>query len=497
MTKLLLIGLDGTTWTVLDRMIQGGHMPFLESLKQRSRCGVLLSTEPPITPSAWTSFMTGLPPEEHGVYGFRDFRMEDSRLTYGLNNSANIRHRSIWQVLSENGKQVCVLNLPLTYPPFEVNGYLVSGFPSPSGRDSQYTYPVSLKTEIEAQIPDYQPPGWGDGISGVDKGVRHFVEGMVGKTEQRARLSTLLMEKAPWDVFMVHFQETDFLQHRFWHFLDPSHRDYTHEGFKECAVYYSYLDEQLSRLIELARKEGYAVVALSDHGFQKCEVDLKINNWLLAKGYIHLHRSARHEVISMLKKAAAFLPSSVRAKLARGKVKTDMTRKYLESTVDYSRSAVFLETNTTNVAYAHFLRKDAATRNRFTADLLSLTLPDGSRAVQEASPVPGREDTLKVAFRDGIVASGTFALDEPWFTVPVVGQASQIGVHHREGIVMVDELLGNGNIPEEIHQVFGFILGHQGLEDTPGSTRTGTVSRSTSSQEDEQIQEALKGLGYL
>ena len=124
--KLLIIGLDGVSWNVLNPMIENGHMPFLRDFIKDGRSGILKSTEPPITPAAWTSFMTGLDSEEHDVRGFRNFQLEKGKFTYTLNNSSNIKHKSLWNILSENNRKVCIINLPLTYPPFQINGIMVS-----------------------------------------------------------------------------------------------------------------------------------------------------------------------------------------------------------------------------------------------------------------------------------------------------------------------------------------------------------------------------------
>ena len=71
--RLLILGLDGATWTVLDPLRRLGLMPNLDALLCRSAHGTLRSIVPPMTSAAWTSMMTGCGPATHGVFDHRYF----------------------------------------------------------------------------------------------------------------------------------------------------------------------------------------------------------------------------------------------------------------------------------------------------------------------------------------------------------------------------------------------------------------------------------------
>ncbi|HJN15817.1 MAG TPA: alkaline phosphatase family protein, partial [Armatimonadota bacterium] len=68
--KLLVLGLDAATWTVAEPLMSSGHMPTLAALAGDGWSAPLLSTDPPITPPAWTTILTGMDPARHGVYSF-------------------------------------------------------------------------------------------------------------------------------------------------------------------------------------------------------------------------------------------------------------------------------------------------------------------------------------------------------------------------------------------------------------------------------------------
>ena len=70
MKKLVVIGLDCATFTILGPWIRQGKLPVFRKLIKNGCSGVLESTFPPATPVAWPCFFTGVNPGKHGVFGF-------------------------------------------------------------------------------------------------------------------------------------------------------------------------------------------------------------------------------------------------------------------------------------------------------------------------------------------------------------------------------------------------------------------------------------------
>ena len=67
---VLLIGLDGATFDILDPLMQQGAMPVLRGLIGSGVRATLRSTVPALTPPAWTSLVTGRGPGSHGIFDF-------------------------------------------------------------------------------------------------------------------------------------------------------------------------------------------------------------------------------------------------------------------------------------------------------------------------------------------------------------------------------------------------------------------------------------------
>ena len=135
MTRTMLIGLDGATFTVLEPLMDGSCeegviMPFLASVVENGYSATLKSTNHPLTPPAWTTVCTGRTPGHHGVYDFVRFEDMGSDVYFTLYDSRDIRVETFWEVASREDKTVVSLNFPMMAPPPEINGSLVPGFVS-------------------------------------------------------------------------------------------------------------------------------------------------------------------------------------------------------------------------------------------------------------------------------------------------------------------------------------------------------------------------------
>src|ERR1043166_5584682 len=145
MAKVLIIGLDGATWRVLEPWARAGRLPHLAALMARGSWGPLRSTVPALTPPAWSSLITGRNPGAHGVFAFR--RLAPGRYeTAGLASAADLRAPTLWDIAGRAGKQVGVISVPPSYPLRPVNGFVVGCMLTPPGEP--FTYPPELAHEI-------------------------------------------------------------------------------------------------------------------------------------------------------------------------------------------------------------------------------------------------------------------------------------------------------------------------------------------------------------
>ncbi|MEW6127386.1 MAG: alkaline phosphatase family protein [Acidobacteriota bacterium] len=289
-SKLLVIGLDGASFNVLDALIEKDYLPNLARLIQNGARANLETTFPPITAVAWSSFMTGKNPGKHGIF---EFVMREQKSNRQLAVNASLRHgRAIWDILSAAGKRVIVHNFPCTYPPRAVNGLLIADFMTPKGR-RDFTYPLGLLEELETKLGTYRlhlSQTYGNGNA---QGV---LDELNDELEYKAKVTEYLMTEYEWDAFFQYFWGTDRIQHELWHIFDETHpRHDKAEAAKYREAVYQYfrrVDEIVGRLIELAGKDALIWVA-SDHGFGAAHKYCSFNIWLLQQGFLQLKRDAR------------------------------------------------------------------------------------------------------------------------------------------------------------------------------------------------------------
>jgi predicted AlkP superfamily phosphohydrolase/phosphomutase len=310
--KLLVIGIDGAPYPLIERWAASGDLPHMARLVERGSFGVLRSTFPVHSPTAWASFITGLNPGQHGVFDF--VRRSPDSYKLSVVRADQYRGTSIWRLLSEAGRKVGVMNVPMTYPPEPVNGFLISGLGTPEA--ARYTYPPELQKTLEAEgyrvnkkfffVRDRQDE-WLDDITAM--------------TEQRGQTAVRLLREEPWDFFMVVFRNSDEICHFFWHHMDethPHHDPAAPPRYKTAILdLYRQIDRWVGELVRAAG-EDVNVVIMSDHGAGPLYRDVFLNEWLAREGWLAL----REEVAS----GRGWLSAMQRMGLTRARISNTLTR---------------------------------------------------------------------------------------------------------------------------------------------------------------------------
>jgi predicted AlkP superfamily phosphohydrolase/phosphomutase len=282
MRKVFLLGLDcAAPELIFDKWRQ--ELPNLRGLIEKGIYGKLESTIPPITCPAWMSMATGKNPGRLGFYGFRN-RKDYSYDQMFIANSVVVKEPCIWDVLSGAGKRVILLGVPQTYPPKPVNGIMVTSFLTPSTK-SQYTYPAELKEEIGEIVGDYKIDVENFRTNEKDRLVDEIYE----MTKKRFQLARHFVEHKLWDFFFMVEMGPDRIHHGFWKYFDKEHRKYQPGSKYENVIleYYKYLDQAIGQLLGLLGKDT-VVMAVSDHGAQRMDGGICLNEWLIKEGYLVL-----------------------------------------------------------------------------------------------------------------------------------------------------------------------------------------------------------------
>jgi len=280
--KVLVIGLDSTPHAlVFDKMRD--HLPNLRRLMDAGRYGKLNSTIPAITIPAWSVMLTSKNPGRLGFYGFRNRKGNSYDEIWIANNNA-VREPRVWDLLGAAGKRSVVIGVPQTYPPRPLLGELVADFLTPD-TTCEYTYPKALAAEIKDIVGDYILDA--DDFRTEDK--QRLLRDIYAMTEKRFKFARHMMTTRAWDFFMLVEMGPDRIQHGFWKYHDPQHR--LHEPGSPFANairdYYVYLDREIGTLLDLVDART-AVFVVSDHGAQRMDGSVCINDFLIREHWLTL-----------------------------------------------------------------------------------------------------------------------------------------------------------------------------------------------------------------
>ena len=157
--RLVVLGLDGLEQSLVEKFIAAGKMPNLKRLREMGGYSLLETTIPPLSPVAWSTFLTGSNPGKHNIY---DFLNSDRRTYLPHLSSVDIRPptktmklgkyeiplnkpeirlmrkgKPFWNTLGEHGIFSSVIRVPITFPPQKCRGVVLSAMCAPDLRGTQ------------------------------------------------------------------------------------------------------------------------------------------------------------------------------------------------------------------------------------------------------------------------------------------------------------------------------------------------------------------------
>ncbi len=288
--KVLVVGLDSGSFDVALPLVRRGELPHIGRLLKEGVWGHLESTFPPVTPPAWSSFMTGKNPGRHGIFDF--YAPPSAGYDRAVLSARSIKGKTLWKILSDEGKQVGTINVPMTHPPEKINGFVIPGLQYSFGSDHAFTHPPELLKEIQEKVGAYEVV-FGDEKSVYTDELDDFIERWERIHEIRRRTALYLMETRPWDFFMVVFSSIDLIQHHLWKFHDPAHPLHN----PQLRGKYGHIIEEFYRKIDAAIGEltgrlepGSRVFVVSDHGAGPELRAFYLNRWLMQEGYLAIKK---------------------------------------------------------------------------------------------------------------------------------------------------------------------------------------------------------------
>lgn len=287
--RVILIGLDGADWSLLDRLAAAGRMPNLQRLAREGRTARLKSAVPLLSPIIWTSIATGMTPDRHGVL---DFLEVDQATGLAIPVSGLSRRvPAVWNVASSAGLRVGVVGWWATHPAEEVEGFFVSDHASSilfEGPKEALAYPPALAEgvrrilEEETAVPDpdllpYVRMSAAEVAAQRARGggLENPVEALskiLGATRTVQRIARELYDREAPDLTAVYFEGTDVIGHVFAADIPPRLACVSDDDFRRYSTtvdaYYETVDRLLGQWMRRAHEDGATLLVCSDHGFK-------------------------------------------------------------------------------------------------------------------------------------------------------------------------------------------------------------------------------------
>lgn len=273
--KAMIIGLDAASPPLIEKWFD--HLPNLHALYKSGTHGNLQSIIPPSSVPAWQCFATGKNPAKIGVWGFLSIG-PDRQLRHGRTTE---EIGCLWDTCGKAGLKVGVFNIPGTYPPYPVNGFMVSGFPTPPGR--AWAYPKDVMKRLDQAVGGYEidvPLTKPSEMRGGEEAYLAQVERLHAKSVESAKL---LLDWFKPDLFFMTLQGIDMVQHDFSRYMDQPGSAYS----DVIRDWYVRLDQAVGELRQFTTPETYLMI-LSDHGSMPISTSFHVNEYLRTQGILCL-----------------------------------------------------------------------------------------------------------------------------------------------------------------------------------------------------------------
>lgn len=265
----IAIGLDGANWNLIDEWLAAGELPNLQRLIDDGVGGTSRSCLPPLTVPNWKCYATGKNPGEFDVFRFD--RIDTDEREHVFHDATDFRSADFWDYLTDEGDTAGVVNVPSTYPPKEIDGFVVAGGPDASESEYRrletgFATPPDVERYLTEELDYSVHPS--PMISPNDTGEAE-IEAILELIDMRFETAERLLDR----------ERPDFLHLTVFYSMALQHYFFRDEPVRRA---WQRIDENLARFTD----QGHDVLVMSDHGTQRVDAVFYVNRWLAAAGYL-------------------------------------------------------------------------------------------------------------------------------------------------------------------------------------------------------------------
>ncbi len=256
--KLIALGLDGTSFELIEPWIENGELPNLRKIKSKGSWGGMKSCFPPVSSPNWKCYSTGKNPGKIGIFWWENLDFEKKQVTVP---DYRTEEDEIWNYLNESGEKTAIINMPLSYPPRKIDGYIASG--GPSAKNENFTYPKEWGQKLKKKGYKVHPS---KSISDK-KACEECYDEIIEMIKKRFEIIHELVEKDETSFIHLSIFYINVLQHFLW-------------GEELLKKAWKVIDEEIGKLVKLSEEKGWNLILFSDHGSNQIEEIFNINTWL-------------------------------------------------------------------------------------------------------------------------------------------------------------------------------------------------------------------------
>lgn len=278
---MILLGLDGATFSLIEPWVESGRLPNFERLLDESVHGDLESTVPEITVPAWPAFATGRDPTELDMYGFTHFNRETRE--NDLSHDEFVPGK-MWDAVDDQGGRSVVFNIPGSYPWQAIDGTIIAA--APEYKD-EYAHPPERWNELTDLVDGYKLR------NDEPTDSRSYVDLSLDLVDKRFDGFEHFIEKEEPDLAVGLIRATDRVAHHFWgeESTPPASPD------NPLFEIYERVDERLGEFLDAHEDED--IIVMSDHGFEKVRSKFAPNYVLEKAGLATLTESGDSKKAAM------------------------------------------------------------------------------------------------------------------------------------------------------------------------------------------------------
>ncbi|MBC7318344.1 alkaline phosphatase family protein [Candidatus Bipolaricaulota bacterium] len=278
--KVMVLGIDGLDSEMLSKFED--NLPNFKKLKEDSPNVKLSSVFPPDSPTAWASIYTGKNPAEHGIVLFKDSFDSQHNIDEILDD---IPGTTFWDVAGKLGKKVCIILPRMAYPPWPVNGAMISR--TTESEDIKDIKNFDIKSYPPEFFDEYDFEGLKPPSSPLKLG--DIIEPTKELILNEIRLASKICKEINWDLYFYYSHSLDKIQHLFWMHHDKNDPYYKEDNPYEDVVFefHKFYDKHvIGKFLKLIdSKTAFIVLSDHGHGMRPTKV-ININEILKKKGLL-------------------------------------------------------------------------------------------------------------------------------------------------------------------------------------------------------------------